>query len=141
MPDPIPAGAGLTLAGAAPDGDAAAIAAARAAASAAGDLAAVAAGPDGLTSPATVHAVAGDLAALALALPLLCRRLSAWVSDEYSAGRLGTGTAARTPAAFAGPAWFHLEAAAGAAAQLGTALSAAAEAAGQLRRPGRDGAR
>lgn len=140
MPDPIPAGTGLADAGVLTP-DAATVAAARAAASAAGDLATAVTGPDGLTSPAAVSAVTRDLAALVLALPLLCRRLSAWISDEYSAGRLGTSPGGQVPASAAGPAWFHLETAADAAAQLAAALSAAAGAAGQLRRPGRDGAR
>jgi hypothetical protein len=78
--------------------------------------------------PDVIPAGAG-IADGAAALPLLCRRLSARVSDEYSAGRLATAAASG--------AWFHLEAAAGAAAQLAAALSAAAAQLGG----GRDGAR
>ncbi len=67
-------------------------------------------GAGGVTEPATACAVAGELTALAHALPQVCGQLASWIEAGHAAGRR--------------------------ASALGTVLAAAQAAAGHLQRPG-----
>jgi hypothetical protein len=118
-----------------PHSDPATIAAARIAAEAARVLGhATRGGAGGLSEPATVYAVLGELAALACRLSQVCGQLAAWIEAEHAAGRLASDTG-QPAATAAGPALRELRRAAQRTSELGAALAAAQDAAGHLKRP------
>jgi hypothetical protein len=90
--------------------------------------------PGAITEPATLYTITANLATLAGRLPQLCEQLSGWLDREQAAGHLAHDHG--QPVQFAaGPARFHLHAAADLAGDLGKALAAAQTAAGHLKRP------
>jgi hypothetical protein len=89
----------------------------------------------GLDALATLPAVTGALAVLAGGLPRLCRELSGWLGDQFTAGRLAPVDDGRPAAVLAARAWYQMEAAITAAEQLTAALAAAETVTGALRRP------
>jgi hypothetical protein len=120
-----------------PHSDTATTSAARIAAEAARVLGhATRGGAGGLTEPATIYAVLGELAALAHRLPQVCGQLSDWLLHEHVAGRLACDSG-DPAAANAEHAVFRLRKAAARAGELGAALAAAQAAAGHLKRPDR----
>ena len=92
----------------------------------------------GLSEPATVHRVLGELATAANRLPQLCSQLARWLDAENTAGRL-THDTGLMPA----PVHFvmaRLENASRYAGLLGGALDDAQQATAGLYRPGGGGA-
>ena len=91
------------------------------------------AGGRGLTDPATVYAVLGQLAAAAHRLPQLCGQLSGWLRQENTAGRLASTTGGLDDAM--DDALASLDRAARHATRLGEALDLAHQATAWLYRP------
>lgn len=94
----------------------------------------------GMTEPATVYTVVGNLTALAYRLVQTCDQLALWLEREHAAGRLACDTreAAAIPVE---PAVDQLRYAIGRINELSAALGAAQTALGHLKRPERgDGA-
>jgi hypothetical protein len=91
----------------------------------------------GLSEPATVCAVLGQLAAAAHRLPQLCGQLSGWLRQENAAGRLASTTGGLDDAM--DEALASLDRAARYGTRLGEALDLAQQATAWLYRPGDGG--
>ena len=98
---------------------------------------ATAAGQGGLSEPATVYAVLGQLAAAAHRLPQLCGQLADWLAEENTAGRLSRSTGGLSDAV--DDAVASLDRAGRHATRLGEALDQAQQVAAWLHRPAESG--
>ena len=92
----------------------------------------------GLSDPATVNRVVGQLATAAHRLPQLCSQLARWLEQENTAGRLAHDTGTLPRALHDAKASLGVLAASD-AAQLAGALDRAQHATAGLYRPGQDG--
>jgi hypothetical protein len=92
---------------------------------------------DGLTEPATVYTLAGNLSAAAHALPQLCGQLGDYLSREFASGNLADAYG-RLPYHVVCQARHDLDAAARLADALGKALAAAQSAVTGLHAAGGD---
>ena len=91
----------------------------------------------GLSDPATVNRVAGQLATAAERLPQLCRQLTAWTRTQYESGRLAHtsdlhGAVATVTAELTDSAALHAD-------LLGDTFTIASRATAGLYRPDQDG--
>ena len=93
---------------------------------------------DGLTDPATVCRIAGELAETAARLPQVCGQLTAWLEAEHAAGRLADDYGFPV-ASLVGHARDDLEAAAHRARELGGALTLAQSAIANVHATGGEG--
>lgn len=88
----------------------------------------------GLTEPATVYTVVGNLTSLVHGLTQTCDQLAGWIEREHAAGRLACDT--RQPAhTVVEPALLQIHNAGQMANQLAATLAAAQTPAGHLKRP------
>jgi hypothetical protein len=93
---------------------------------------------EGLTEPATVDRITGNLAEAASRLPQLCGQLGDYLAHEFAAGHLADDYG-RLPYIVVGQARHDLDTAARLADTLGKALAAAQSAVSGLRTAGGEG--